>query len=458
MADITQLVQLQRQYFLTGATRDVDARIHALKTLQNGLDKHEKVLLDALHQDLGKSRQEAYMTELGIIRGELDVALRHVRAWQRPKRVFTPLVHFPSSSHILYDPYGVCLVLSPWNYPAQLSLVPVIGAIAAGNCAILKPSNQSPATSQALEDLLEDCFDPRFVAVVQGGREQNQQLLHADVDMIFFTGSPMVGKLAMQAAAERLIPVVLELGGKSPCIVAKDADIALAARRIAWGKTVNAGQTCIAPDYILVHSSVKDQLVQQLQQALRGFWGDAPQSNPALGHIVNQHHYQRLLGLIKDQPGVIGGQSDAQTLRIAPTLLPQADWDSPAMQEEIFGPILPILAYDDLDDALAQITSRPSPLALYLFTQSKQVQRRVLGQVRFGGGCINDVLVHLANHRLPFGGVGQSGMGSYHGKDSFETFSRKKSVLKHATWLDVPLRYPPGLPMKWLKRLMKWMG
>lgn len=455
MVDVNQLVQMQRRYFASGATRDVNARIRALKTLLAGLERHERALLAALNQDLGKSETEAYMTELGIIRSELRVAIRHTRAWQRPRRVPTPLVHFPSGSRILHDPYGVCLVLSPWNYPAQLSLVPVVGAIAAGNCVILKPSNQSPATSQALENLVRDCFEPEFVAVVQGGRAENQQLLHAEVDMIFFTGSPQVGKLAMHAAADRLIPIVLELGGKSPCIVAEDADIALAARRIAWGKTINAGQTCVAPDYVLAHRSVHDALVEQIQHNIRRFYGDAPEQNPNFPHIVNQHHFERLLGLMQNQDGLIGGGSDARTLRIAPALLPRANWDIPAMQEEIFGPILPILSYDALDDALGQITSRPSPLALYLFTQSRQIQRRVLERVRFGGGCINDVVIHLANHHMPFGGVGESGMGSYHGKTSFAAFSREKGVLRHGTWLDVPLRYPGGVTLKWLKRLMK---
>lgn len=455
MAQISEIVTAQRQYFASGRTLPLQFRTEALKALKETLHTHEEEIAAALQKDLGKSAFEAYATETGLVLDEIDFTLKHLKGWMRPRRAHTPLVHFPSSCRILRDPYGVALIMSPWNYPLQLTLAPLVGAIAGGNCAVVKPSAYSPATSAVLADIIGEAFDPRHVAVVEGGREENKTLLEETFDTIFFTGSVAVGKFVMESASRHLTPVTLELGGKSPCIVCEDADIDLAARRIIWGKLLNAGQTCVAPDYVLVHEDVQEKLIAAMKKYITRFYGKDPLQSRDYPHIVNRKHFDRLSGYLACGRVVAGGQTDPERLKIAPTILTGTGWDTPVMLEEIFGPILPVLPFKNVGEAAARISSRPKPLALYLFTNSRVVRESVLQSVPFGGGCVNDTIVHLATSSMPFGGVGSSGMGGYHGKWSFDTFTHQKSVLQKSNRLDIPLRYPPyrgklGL----LKRLM----
>jgi aldehyde dehydrogenase (NAD+) len=381
------------------------------------------------------------MSEIGILLHELHYMIGHLRKWSRTKHVPTPLAHFPSRSFILPEPYGVALVIAPWNYPVQLSLSPVIGAIAAGNCVVLKPSAYAPATSHALAELLGSCFDPAFVTVIEGGRAQNQALLSEKFDYIFFTGSVDVGRYVMECASKNLTPVSLELGGKSPVIVDETADIPSAARRVVFGKVMNAGQTCVAPDYVLVQENVREPFLKALRKAVEDcFPGGDERDMP---HIVSDKHFERLTGLMKSGTVYCGGQTDAATRHISPTILVNVKSDDPVMQEEIFGPILPVLTFQKLDEAVSFVNARPHPLALYLFTSSKETEKTVLKSVRFGGGCVNDTIVHLANPNMGFGGVGDSGMGSYHGKRSFDTFTHYKSILKKPGWMDLNMRYHP---------------
>lgn len=438
---IRKIIDRQRAYFRSGATLSVAARKKALNALLRELTMGEGALLSALRQDLGKSHYEGYMTEVGLVRDEIRFHLKHLDHWTRDEHVPTPLAHFPGRSWVHPEPYGVVLIMAPWNYPVQLSLEPLVGALSAGNCAVIKPSAYAPATSEAIARLVSAALPPELVAVVQGGREENQALLEQPFDYIFFTGSPAVGRYVMEMASRHLTPVTLELGGKSPCIVTSTADLKTAARRIAFGKLINAGQTCVAPDYLLVHTSVKEHLIPLLQQEFNRMLGEDPLNNPDFPRIINAKHYARLQGLLSSGTVRCGGQ--AENGRIAPTILDDVTPDSPVMQEEIFGPILPILTYHHLDEALAFIQELPKPLALYLFTRSKDEEQQVLSHVSFGGGCINDTIVHLATPHMPFGGVGQSGMGGYHGKASFDTFSHKKSILKKALHPDLPVRYHP---------------
>lgn len=431
----------QRAYFRSGATLPLRARKKALNALLKEVTLREGALLAALRKDLGKAAFEGYMTEVGLVKDELRFHLRHLEQWAKDKSVHTPLAQFPSRSWTHAEPYGVTLIMSPWNYPVLLSLAPLIGALSAGNCAVLKPSAYTPASSHALAELVAASLPPELVTVVEGGREENTALLEEHFDYIFFTGSPEVGRFVMEKAARHLTPVTLELGGKSPCIVTPSADLKMAARRIIFGKLINAGQTCVAPDYILVHESVKDRLVTLLKQEITRFLGEEPLDNPDFPRIVNQKHFDRLTNLLKNCNILFGGAS--RDGHITPTLVDGADGASPVMQEEIFGPILPILSYRDLDEVIDFVQDRPKPLALYLFTRSKQTEKTILSRLSFGGGCVNDTIVHLATPHLPFGGVGQSGMGSYHGKASFDTFSHTKSILKKANWLDLPIRYHP---------------
>ena len=426
-----------------------------LKKLETWIDANEQAILDALHQDLGKSHYEGYLTEVAMVKQELKDAIRNLKKWMKPRRARTAIGQLPGTCRMYAEPFGVALIMSPWNYPFQLTVAPLIGAISAGNCAVVKPSAYSAATSALLKRMICELFDPAYVACVEGGRQENAGLLEQAFDFIFFTGSPSVGRLVMEKASAHLTPVSLELGGKSPVIVDETADIALTAKRLAWGKCVNAGQTCVAPDYVLVHHSREEALLEALIKELRTMYTSAPLMNPDFPTIINQRHFARLMGLL--QSGVIshGGQIDINARRIAPTLLTDVEWDSPVMQEEIFGPILPILTYRTLDEAIAKIQSRPKPLALYLFTESRETEERVMREVSFGGGCVNDSILHLATPHMPFGGVGESGMGGYHGKFSFETFSHTKSVLKRWKKPDVPLRYAPyGGKMKWIKKIM----
>ena len=440
---IQELVAAQRAYFDSGATRPLSFRQEALARLSAALQAHEAEIAAALQSDLNKAPMEAYMTETGMVLAEISHTRKHLAKWSRTRRVRTPLAQFPARSFVQAEPLGVALVMAPWNYPLQLSLSPLVGAIAAGNCAVLKPSAYAPATSELLAKLCAECFDPAFVTVVQGGRAENSDLLAQKFDYIFFTGGSTVGRLVMRAAAEHLTPVTLELGGKSPVIVERSADLALAARRIVFGKLLNAGQTCVAPDYVLVDRAVKPALIAELQKSVTAFLGAEPLQNEELPRIINEKHFKRLLGLMDGAKLAFGGQSDAPSLRIAPTVLDEVSFDDAVMGEEIFGPILPLIAYDRLDEALAAIRCRPKPLALYLFTTDPAAERQVLETVSFGGGCVNDTIIHLATSEMAFGGVGESGMGSYHGKASFDTFSHYKSIVKKSNRLDLPMRYHP---------------
>ncbi|HJD23858.1 MAG TPA: aldehyde dehydrogenase [Firmicutes bacterium] len=442
-SDLQRFVDSQRAYFRTGRTLSPAFRRRQLCRLKAALSEREPELLLALKADLNKSAFEAYTTEIGMVHEELATAIRHVEKWAAPRRVPLSILHFPASGWVQPEPYGVALIMSPWNYPVQLTLNPLIAAIAAGNCAVVKPSAYAPHTARILALLLRGLFPEEYIAVVEGGREENAALLEQKFDTIFFTGSAAVGKIVMQAAARHLTPVTLELGGKSPVIVDKSANLRLAARRILWGKTINSGQTCVAPDYVLVDRAVRDDLLKAMRTELKRLWGVSPLSSPDYPCIINEKHFYRLLGLLKDQHAYIGGGYDSGTRRIEPTVLDSADFGSPVMQEEIFGPILPVIPYDSLDQAIDAVVSRPKPLALYLFTNDRAVERRVLRGISFGGGCVNDTLMHLVSTRLPFGGVGESGMGQYHGKYGFDTFSHLKSIVKKSNRLDIPLRYPP---------------
>ncbi len=438
---ITELVARQRAYFASGATKPLGIRIAALEKLQAAIRKNEGALSAALKENLNKAPMEAYMTEIGIVLEELRFTLRHLPKWAKTKKAPTPLAQFHAKSFVMPEPYGLALILSPWNYPFQLSLAPLIGAIAAGNCAILKPSAYTPATSRAIAELISGCFDPSYIAVIEGGREQNQALLREKFDYIFFTGSVEVGKLVMESAAKNLTPVSLELGGKSPVIVDESANIALAAKRIAFGKALNAGQTCVAPDYALVHQSVREPFLKALKAEFESCFPNGDESE--LPTIVNEKHFDRLAGLINSGRVYHGGRMDREARRISLTILDEVTPNDPVMQEEIFGPILPVLTVETLDEAIRFVNERPSPLALYLFTEREQTERRVLNEVRFGGGCVNDTVIHLATSHMGFGGVGESGMGSYHGKLSFDTFTHYKSIVKKSTWMDLPMRYHP---------------
>ena len=437
------IMEAQQIFFSLGSTKSVAFRKKALRSMGDWLKANEKELLDVLYADLRKAPFEAYATEIGIVHDEIKFAISHLRRWSRDKRVLQPIKQFPSRCFVRYEPFGVTLIMSPWNYPLMLTLAPLVGAIAAGNCVVVKPSAYSPNTSAVISKMVREVFDPSHVAVVEGGRKENKALLSQRFDFIFFTGSATVGKEVMAAAAPNLTPVCLELGGKSPCIVDETANIKLAARRIVWGKFINSGQTCVAPDYMLVHHSVKDKLIDRMIKEIKRSYGEKPCSHPDYPRMINAKHYERVLALMNGANKLCGGESVNKTLQIAPTIIDNVTWKSPSMREEIFGPLMPVMTYDKLDEVVTQVRANAKPLALYLFTKSKANEKRILKDLSFGGGCINDTVVHLATPRLPFGGVGESGMGGYHGRWSFETFSHKKSIMKKALWLDMPLRYPP---------------
>ena len=441
--EIKDLVTRQRKYFQTGATLPVSVRVDALKRLYGVISGCEKEIHTALKRDLGKSGFESYMCETGLVLEEISYMLKHIHRFAREKNVRTPLAQFHSRSFKKPSPYGVTLIMSPWNYPFMLTLSPLVDALAAGNTAVVKPSAYSPHTSDVILQILSQCFDPEYVAVVTGGRAENTCLLREHFDYIFFTGSQFVGKEVMRNAAEHLTPVTLELGGKSPCIVDKSADIKLAARRIVFGKYLNCGQTCVAPDYIYCNRSVKDRLVKEVQKQIQKQYGKQPLRNPNYGKIINEKHFDRLLGLIDKNKTVHGGDSDRHALRIEPTVLDNVTFADAVMQEEIFGPIMPILIFDNLDEAIRNINAMPHPLALYLFTSDKAAAKKVTSRCGFGGGCINDTIIHLATTEMGFGGFGESGMGSYHGKVGFDTFSHYKSIVDKKTWIDLPMRYQP---------------
>ena len=441
--EIKTIVTRQRKYFQTGATLPVSTRLNALRRLYGAISGSEKEIHEALKKDLGKSGFESYMCETGLVLEEISYMLKHTARFAREKRVRTPLAQFHSRSFQKPSPYGVTLIMSPWNYPFMLTLSPLVDALAAGNTAVVKPSAYSPNTSEVLRKILSQCFEPQYVAVVTGGRAENTCLLHEHFDYIFFTGSQAVGKEVMRNAAEYLTPVTLELGGKSPCIVDQTADIRLAARRVVFGKYLNCGQTCVAPDYIYCQRSVKDAFIKEVQKQIKKQYGRHPLDNPDYGKIINEKHFDRILGLIDEKKVVQGGGSDRKTLRIEPTVMDNVAFSDPVMQEEIFGPVMPILTFDSIDEVIHRVNAMPHPLALYLFTSDKKTEKKVISRCGFGGGCINDTIIHLATTEMGFGGFGESGMGAYHGKTGFDTFTHYKSIVDKKTWLDLPMRYQP---------------
>ena len=445
---IEEKVSAARQFFRSGKTLDLSYRKDALRRLKAAIQSNETQLSEAIRSDLGKSASEAYMCEIGLVLAEIGYTLNHIDRWARTKRMATPLTNFHSKSMIVEEPYGVVLVMSPWNYPVLLTLEPLVGAIAAGNCVVVKPSAYSPATTAVMADIITETFPTEYVSVVTGGRAENQDLLDQRFDYIFFTGGVTVGKMVMEKAAKWLTPVTLELGGKSPVIVDHTADLKMAARRIAFGKFLNCGQTCIAPDYVLVEESVHDEFLKRLKYETRKMYGVDALRNENYGKIINSKHFDRIRGLINGMKVVMGGEMIPDKLRIAPTILDQVSPNDPVMQEEIFGPVLPILTVQNIDQAYDFVRDREKPLALYLFTTDKTTERRFLREVSFGGGCVNDTIIHIATSNLPFGGVGNSGMGHYHGKYTFHTFSHSKAVVKKYNWLDITMRYQPYSKLK----------
>ena len=441
--EIKNLVTKQRSYFQTGATLSVEARLKALRKLYAAIYGHQREIHGALREDLGKSNFESYMCETGMVLDEISCMLKHLRRWAKDETVPTPLAQFHSHSYRKPSPYGVVLIMSPWNYPFMLTLSPLVDALAAGNTAVVKPSAYSPHTSQVIGRILSQCFPAHYVAVVTGGRAENTCLLKEHFDYIFFTGSQAVGREVMGNAAAHLTPVTLELGGKSPCIVDQTANIRLAARRIVFGKYLNCGQTCVAPDYIYCHRSVKNELVAEIKKQIRKQYGSEPLRNPDYGKIINEKHFNRILGLMELEKIVWGGRADRDSLRIEPTVMDHVCFSDPVMQEEIFGPILPVLTFEHLDEAIQKVNSMAHPLALYMFTSDRRAAKKVMARCGFGGGCVNDTIIHLATTQMGFGGFGESGMGAYHGKTGFDTFTHYKSIVDKKTWLDLPMRYQP---------------
>lgn len=450
MVNVEDIKKLNN-FFQTKKTLDVDFRLEMLKKLEKAINDNETEILDALKADLNKSPYEAYLTEISTVLLDIKFIKKRLKKWVKPTRVKTPITHFPAKSYRYPEPYGVVLIISPWNYPFQLTMMPLIGAIAGGNCAMIKPSEQSSHTSKIIDKIISSTFPSDYVKVVLGGREENQDLLKQKFDLIFFTGSVNVGKIVMEAASHHLTPVILELGGKSPCIVDKTADLKLAAKRIIWGKMVNLGQTCVAPDYLLVHSSVKDALIEEMKNVLSQYYQDYQH----LPKIISKRHFDRLTKLIVNDDVIFGGNINEATEQIDFTLV-EATWDSEIMKDEIFGPIMPMITYESIDEVINHVNDQPKPLALYLFTNNKIVEKVILKNISFGGGCVNDTIMHLASPYLPFGGIGNSGMGSYHGKQSFDAFSHYKSILKKSKYFDLALRYPPyDKDPKTIKRFIK---
>ncbi len=440
---ISSLLEKQRKYYKSGVTIPVKFRIEKLKKLYATVKKYENEVNDALTSDLGKSHYEGFMCESGLVLSEISYMIRHTKKFAKRKTVYTPLAQFASHSFKQPVPYGNALIMSPWNYPFLLTIDPLADAIAAGNTAIVKPSAYSPATSKIIEKIITECFDPEYVAVVTGGRAENAALLDQKFDFVFFTGSQAVGKEVLRHTAEHLTPAVLELGGKSPCIVDESANIKLAAKRIVWGKYLNCGQTCVAPDYILCESSIKDEFLSEVIKQIKKQFGDDPLKNNDYGKIINEKHFNRLCGLINNKKVVIGGNTNADTCQIAPTVMDNASYEDAVMGEEIFGPIMPVLTFDNFDSLVDELKGKDKPLALYIFSSDKKHIKRVTTELSYGGGCINDVVIHLATSEMGFGGVGESGMGGYHGKDGFDTFSHYKSIVDKKTWMDLPMRYQP---------------
>lgn len=437
-----EIVGLQRAYYRAGNTRPYAFRRKMLEKLENTVRKYEKQIKSALYEDLHKSSQEAYMTEIGLALSEISYTKKHLRRWMKEKRVPAPLVHFPAYGSILHEPYGVVLIMTPWNYPFLLNISPLCDAIAAGNCCVLKPSAYAPSSSRLLKKMIEETFPPEYITVVEGGRKENSLLLEERFDYIFFTGSPAVGKTVMEKASAYLTPVTLELGGKSPCIVDETADIKMAAKRIVFGKFINCGQTCVAPDYVLVHKKKKEELIKNLIQWIKKFWGENPLENPDYPKMITEKHFLRVSALMDEGRIRLGGEVSKEKMQITPTIIDMVKWEYKIMGEEIFGPVLPVLEYEDTEEMLTLLKEKEKPLALYLFTGSRKKKENILSTLSFGGGCVNDTLMHLATPYMGFGGVGNSGIGSYHGRDGFETFSHRKNILHRGVFPDLSVRYP----------------
>ena len=451
---IESLVAQQRTYFRSHQTLDIAFRLKMLRRLRDAILMYEEELTEALRIDLNKSYEEAFMTEISIVLGEIDNFQKNLARWAAPSKKSTPLKLFPSRSEVITEPLGVALIIAPWNYPVQLMLNPLVGAIAAGCTAVLKPSPYTPNVAKALERVVKSAFDEEYVAVVQGDRTVNTALLSQRYDIIFFTGSPELGRVVMRAAAENLTPVVLELGGKSPVVIDKSADIAVAAKRIAWGKTLNAGQTCIAPDYLLIHRDVKEQFVEEYQEAIKDLHGSDVSKSKYYVRMVSDKAFERVSGYIEDGVVRVGGRVDASERYIEPTLLDNVAVDSAVMREEIFGPVLPMITIASVDEAVNFILDREKPLALYVFAD-EGVARGVFDKTSSGGGCINDVIMHIANENMPFGGVGNSGMGRYHGRDSLYAFSHRRAIISTTTRIDSPFRY---MPYRWFWLVKRMLG
>ena len=445
MESVRGILEKQRQYFYNGNTLDIDYRKASLRKLKNEIKKNEDNIFNALKKDLNKSEFESFATEIGLVYEEINETLKNIDKWSKRKKVKTPISQFKASSYIYKEPYGNALIIAPWNYPFQLVMAPLIGAIAAGNTVVIKPSELAPATASVIENIISNVFNKEYIAVIQGDIDVNKALLEERFDYIFFTGSTVVGKIVMEAATKNLTPITLELGGKSPCIVDKSDKIDLFAKRIVWGKLLNSGQTCVAPDYFLIHKDIKEEFLKSVKKYVKEFYGDNPIKSEDYVKIINKRHFQRILSLIDKDNILLGGNYDEAKLKIEPTVVEVKSLDEQIMSEEIFGPIMPIITYSKYEEVIKTIRNFEKPLALYLFTENKVLEKNILENINFGGGCINDTIVHLATTELPFGGVGMSGMGSYHGKRSFDTFTHEKSILKRSNWIDIPLRYPPYL-------------
>lgn len=453
------LINKQRAFFRSGKTLDVLVRIEKLTLLQKNIERHQDEICEALYKDFKKSDFEAFVTEVVMVLDEIKIMVSNLKEWSKPHSVRGAWLNFPSTNYLYPEPFGNVLVIGAWNYPFQLTVLPAIGAIAAGNTVILKPSELAAHTAVVVEKIIREVFEEGHASVIEGGVEETQSLLKERFDKIFFTGSTTVGKIVAKAAAEYLTPVVLELGGKSPCIVDEDADLDVTAKRIVWGKFVNAGQTCVAPDYVVAHKKIRSVLINKMSACITEFYGEKPKNSTDYPRIINQKHFERISKYLDNGIIVKGGESEEKDLYIAPTILDGITWESPIMQEEIFGPILPVLEFSDIDKLVEELKFKEKPLALYYFGKNDNKQEKLLSQLSFGGACINETLVHLANPHLPFGGVGNSGTGSYHGKFSFDAFTHYKSVLKKPFWVDVPLRYPPYSKQKLglLQQVLKWL-
>ncbi|HSP40484.1 MAG TPA: aldehyde dehydrogenase [Gillisia sp.] len=451
--EITERIELKRNFFQTHTTKEMDFRIRKLKGLRGAIEKYEEEITQALWKDLHKSKEEAYLTEISIVTQEIDLHIKKLKSWAKPKKVSVPVHLMPSNAKITYEPLGVALIIAPWNYPFQLLFNPLAGAISSGCCAVLKPSEFTPNTAAVMEKIIAETFPQNYISLIQGGKETGELLLKQRWDIIFFTGSTQVGKIVMKAAAEHLTPVILELGGKSPAIIDETANIALTAKRIAWGKTINAGQTCIAPDYLLVHKNVKNELLREIATSIKEMHGEEIGKSSYYGRIVHEKAYDRLINLMEGEKLYSGGESNREDLFIEPTILDEVAKDSRVMQEEIFGPVLPVMTFSELKEATDYINSGEKPLALYYFGK-KEKANDVIAETSSGGVCINDTLMHISNHNLPFGGVGASGMGSYHGKESFLAFSHRRSVVRTPTWIDIPFKYAPFKYFKLIRKMI----